>query len=53
MKPAAMYALERRVSRKNQLCRCWTRYGISGNRSLLERVKAAQPRQADCRIVVT
>lgn len=51
MKPSVMYALERRVSQKNRLCRCWTRYGVSGNRPLLEKVLAGQHEPKNWRVV--
>ncbi len=40
-----MYALERRMSRR------WVRCAVCGNRALLDRVRAGQPRPKDWRVV--
>ena len=41
-----MYALERKVLLKTGHCPryCWTRYAMSANRPLLEKVRAGQPK---------
>lgn len=39
-----MYALERRINRR------WTRCAVCGNRALLDRVRAGQPRPKDWRV---
>ena len=41
----AAYALERRIDRR------WTRFAVCGNRPLLDRVRAGQPRPKDWRVV--
>lgn len=43
-----MYILERCV--KNGPTACWVQYGACGNRSLLERVRAAQANKRQWRI---
>ena len=40
-----MYALERRIGRR------WTRFVVCGNRLLLDRVRAGQPRPKDWRVI--
>lgn len=40
-----MYALEQRIGRR------WTRCAVCGNRTLLDRVRAGQPRPKDWRVV--
>lgn len=40
-----MFALERKTNRR------WIRYAVCGNRALLDRVRAGQPRPKDWRVV--
>lgn len=40
-----MYALEQRIGRR------WTQCAVCGNRTLLDRVRAGQPRPKDWRVV--
>lgn len=48
-----MYALERKVLLKTGHCPryCWTRYAVSANRPLLEKVRAGQPKLKNWRVV--
>lgn len=48
-----MYALERKVLLKTGHCPryCWTRYAVSANRPLLEKVRAGQPKPKSWRVV--
>lgn len=47
-----MYALERKVLLKTGHCPryCWTRYAMSANRPLLEKVRAGQPKPKNWRV---
>lgn len=48
-----MYALERKVLLKTGHCPryCWTRYAVSANRPLLEKVRAGQAKLKNWRVV--
>ena len=48
-----MYALERKMQLKAGHCPryCWTRYAVSANRPLLEKVRAGQPKPKNWRVV--
>lgn len=48
-----MYALERKIPLKTGCCPCdcWTRYAVSANRPLLEKVRAGQPKPKDWRVI--
>lgn len=48
-----MYALERKVLLKTGHCPryCWTRYAVSANRPLLEKVRAGQRPLKNWRVV--
>lgn len=48
-----MYALERKMLFKTGHCPryCWTRYAVSANRSLLEKVRAGQLKPKSWRVV--
>ena len=48
-----MYALERKIQLEIGHCPryCWTRYAVSANRPLLEKVRAGQPKPNNWRVV--
>ena len=48
-----MYALERKMPLRTGRCPrdCWTRYAVSANRPLLEKVRAGQPKPNDWRVI--
>ena len=48
-----MYALERKMPLRTgrHPHDCWTRYAVSANRPLLEKVRAGQPKPKDWRVI--
>lgn len=50
-----MYALERKIQLETGHCPryCWTRYAVSANRPLLEKVRAGQPKPKNWRVIPT
>ena len=48
-----MYALERKIQLETGHCPryCWTRYAVSANRPLLEKVRAGQPKPKNWRVI--